>query len=143
LMAMVLTPAIGRVVDRRGVVLPLAAGLGATALLLALLPLPQSALGLAVLTVLTLGGPLTACTTPAMSLMTDAIERVGAALAFASMMLNLAWAMGETIGAPAAAILSRATSDAVPLALLAAAMLLTLAPVVLLARSLRPYVATG
>jgi len=138
-MAMVLTPAIGRVADRRGVVLPLCAGLGVTALLLALLPLPQSALGLAVLTVMTLGGPLTACTTPAMSLMTDAVERIGAALAFGSMMLNLAWAMGETIGAPAAAILSRATSDAVPLALLAAAMLLTLGPV-LLVRSGSAYV---
>jgi len=46
------------------------------------------------------------------------------------MLLNLAWGMGETFGAPAAATLSRATSDAVPLLLLAAAMLLTLAPVV-------------
>ena len=126
LMSAILTPAIGRVVDRRGIALPLGAGLGLTALLLALLPLPQAAVPLAALTVITLGGPLTASTIPAMSLMTDAIERVGAALAFGSMLLNLAWAIGETIGAPTAASLSRATSDAVPLALLAAAMLLTL-----------------
>ena len=81
-----------------------------------LLPLPQSALVLAALTVLTLGGPLTAYELPAISIMTDAIERIGAALAFGSMLFNLAWAIGETIGAPAAASLSRATSDAVPLA---------------------------
>ena len=61
--------------------------------------------------------------------MTDAIERIGAALAFGSMLFNLAWATGETIGAPAAASLSRATSDAVPLAALAALMLATLVAV--------------
>jgi MFS family permease len=129
LTAMVFTPAVGRIVDRRGIMLPLIAGLGVTAVLIALLPLPQSALLLAVLTALALGGPLTASTNPAMSLMTDAVDRIGAALAFGSMLLNLAWAMGETIGAPAAATLSRATSDAVPLLLLAGAMLLTLVPV--------------
>jgi MFS family permease len=127
--AMVSTSAAGRIVDRRGIMLPLIAGLGATAALLALLPLPQSAALLAVLTVLVLGGPMTGSTTPAMSLMTDAVDRIGAAVAFGSMLLNLAWAMGETIGAPAAAILSRATSDAVPLLLLAGVMLLTLVPV--------------
>ncbi|MBV9534158.1 MAG: MFS transporter [Solirubrobacterales bacterium] len=130
LLSTLLAPGIGRMTDRRGNALPLIAGLGLTAVLLALLPLPQTGLPLAVLTVMTLGGPLTASTTAAMSLMTDAIERVGAALAFGTMLLNLAWGMGETFGAPAAATLSRATSDAVPLLLLAAAMLLTLAPVV-------------
>jgi hypothetical protein len=68
----------------------------------------------------------------AMSLMTDAIERIGAALAFGTMLLNLAWGVGETIGAPAAASLSRATSDAVPLLLLAGTVLVTLVPVLLL-----------
>jgi MFS family permease len=132
LISTVLTPVLGRVVDRRGTMLPLAAGLGATALLLALMPLPGSALLLAVLTVVALGGPLTVSAMPAMSLMTDAIERLGAALAFGTMLLNLAWAMGETIGAPAAANLSRATNDAVPLVGLAATMLLTLVPVLAL-----------
>ena len=47
----------------------------------------------------------------------------------ATMLLNLAWATGETIGAPAAAGLSQATSDAVPLLLLAAIMVATLGPV--------------
>ena len=116
--------------------LPLIAGLAATAVLLVLLPIPRSPLPLAALTVLTLGGPLTAYGLPAISIMTDAIERVGAALAFGSMLFNLAWATGETIGAPVAASLSRATSDAVPLAALAAVMLATLVAVLLARRSL-------
>jgi MFS family permease len=138
LMSTFLSPAVGRVIDRRGILIPLAVGLGMTAVLLALFPLPQSALLLAVFTVVADGGPLTALATPAVLLMTDAVEQVGAALVFASMLLNLAWALGETIGAPAAAVISRATSDTVPISLLAAAILLTLLPVLML-RSLRPY----
>ena len=144
LIAMVSTPAVGRIVDRRGIMRPLIAGLGLTAVLIALLPLPQSALLLAVLTALALGGPMTGSTTPAMSLMTDAVDRLGAALAFGSMLLNLAWATGETIGAPAAATLSGATSDTVPLLLLAGAMLLTLVPVLWLrSRSYAPAAGTA
>ena len=129
LLALRVNPAVGRLVDRRGILLPLSAGLGAMAVLLVLLPLPRSPLVLAGLTVLALGGPLTAFGLPAVSIMTDAIERIGAALAFGSMLFNLAWATGETIGAPTAASLSRATSDAVPLAALAALMLVTLVAV--------------
>ena len=138
LLALLVNPAVGRLVDRRGITLPLSAGLGATAVLLALLPIPQSPLALAALTVLALGGPLTACAMPAISIMTDAIERIGATLVFGSMLFNLAWAIGETIGAPAAASLSRATSDAVPLGALAALMVATLVPV-LMARSRGAY----
>ncbi|HUA05193.1 MAG TPA: MFS transporter [Solirubrobacteraceae bacterium] len=129
LLALLVNPAVGRLVDRRGVLLPLSAGLGTTAALLVLLPVPKSPLPLAALTVLTLGGPLTAYGLPAISIMTDAIERIGAALAFGSMLFNLAWATGETIGAPAAATVARSTSDAVPLAALAALMLVTLGAV--------------
>jgi predicted MFS family arabinose efflux permease len=127
LLALILNPRVGRAVDRRGIVLPLTVGLGGTAVLLALLPLPQSPWLLAALTVLALGGPLTGVATMAISMMAESIERVGASLAFGSMLFNLAWAFGETIGAPAAASISRATSDAVPLAALAALMLATLA----------------
>jgi predicted MFS family arabinose efflux permease len=129
LLSLVMNPAIGRLVDRRRIVLPLTAGLAAAAVLLGLLPLPRSPLLLAALTVLALGGPLTAYAMPAISIMTDAIERIGAALAFGSMLVNLAWAIGETVGAPAAASVSRATSDAVPLVALAVLMLATLVPV--------------
>jgi MFS family permease len=121
---------IGRLVDRRGAGLPLCLGLTMTAVLLVVLPLPQSWVLLALLSVILLGGPLTAYTIPAMSVITDSAERLGIALAVATMMLNLAWATGETIGAPAAANLSQATSDAVPLLLLALIMVGTLWPVV-------------
>jgi hypothetical protein len=80
--------------------------------------------------VITLGGPLTAYTIPAMSVMTDATERMGVALVFAAMGLNIAWALGETIGAPTAATVSQATSDAVPFTMLALIMLVTLVPVI-------------
>lgn len=120
---------VGRMVDRRGAAQPLCAGLALTAVLLALLPVPHSALALALLAMIALGGPLTAYTIPAMSTITDAAERVGVPLAMATMLLNLAWAVGETVGAPAAAGLSQATTDAVPLLILSAIMVLTLRPV--------------
>ncbi len=129
LLSLGMNPAVGRLVDRRRIVLPLTVGLVSSAVLLAVLALPRSPLLLAALTVLMLGGPLTAYALPAISIMTDAIERIGAALAFGSMLLNLAWAIGETVGAPAAASVSRATSDAVPLVALAVLMLATLVPV--------------
>lgn len=126
LLALLLQPTVGRTVDRRGIALPLSYGLGGTAVMLALLALPRSPWLLAAVTVVAEGGPLTGCGMPAISIMTDAIEQAGASLAFASMLFNLAWAFGETIGAPAAASISRATSDAVPFTALAALALLTL-----------------
>ena len=121
---------IGRTVDRRGAGLPLCAGLTLTAVLMAVLPLPQTAVLLAIVSVVALGGPLTAYTIPAMAMIADAAEQAGIPLAVATMLLNLAWAFGETLGAPAAANLSQATSDAVPLLLLSAIMVVTLWPVI-------------
>jgi len=72
-----------------------------------------------VISVIALGAPLTAYTIPAMSVITESAERAGIALVVATTLLNLAWATGETIGAPAAAGISQATSDAVPLLILA------------------------
>ncbi len=121
---------VGRVVDRRGAGLPLCIGLVMTAALLIVMPIPHSPFVLATLSVITLGGPLTAYTIPSMAVITDSAERAGIALAFASMMLNLAWATGEVIGAPAAATISQATSDTVPILILSALMLVTLVAVV-------------
>ncbi len=120
---------IGRTVDRRGAGVPLYAGLTLTAVLLALLPLPHTAVLLAIVSVIALGGPLTAYTIPALTVVTDTAEQIGLPLAVATMMLNLAWATGEVVGAPVAANLSQSTSDAVPLLALSAIMVLTLRPV--------------
>jgi predicted MFS family arabinose efflux permease len=131
LVSALVTPWIGRAVDRRGSFVPLSVGLAATGVLIAALPLPHDALRLAVLTVLALGAPLVSAQMGGMSVLTDAMERIGAAVAFGTMLFNLAYAIGEAVGAPGAATLSRATSDAVPLVLLAASMLLTILPVLL------------
>jgi MFS family permease len=127
---------IGRTVDRRGPGVPMIAGLALTAILLALLVLPRSAVLLGIVSVVALGGPLTGYTIPSISLITDATERAGIPLAVATMLLNLAWAAGESSGAPAAAGLAQATSDTVPLLALAVLMTVTL-PVVLRARLVR------
>ena len=120
---------VGRLVDRRGPARPLVIGELMLAGALILLPLPQSALLLAILTAIVLGPPTTSVSIPGMAILTDAVERGGVAVAIGSMMVNLAWALGETFGAPAAANLSQATSDALPLVLLAALNLATMVAV--------------
>jgi predicted MFS family arabinose efflux permease len=129
LISTVLARPVGRLVDRRGPRRLLLGSLTGTAVLLAGLTLSGSAGVLAVMTVVTLGVPLTAYATPAMSIMTEASERSGIALAITTMMFTLAWAFGEAIGAPTAASLAHATTEATPILLLAGIMLLTLWPV--------------
>jgi MFS family permease len=136
LVATITSPQIGRLVDRRGPRLPIALGLLVTALLIAALPLPASALGLAVLTVIAVGGPSTGLMIPSMSVITDTAERLGVAVALATMVLNLAWAVGEAVGAPTAATVAHVTSDGVALLLISALMLATLV-VVLSTRLIR------
>jgi MFS family permease len=121
----VLSPIVGRVTDRRGARRPLTWGLAGGAVLLASLAFPQSALLLAVLSVIALGVPLTAYAIPAVSMMTTSAERAGVALVLVTTLINLAYAAGETIGAPAAAGLAQATSDTVPILLVAAMMLVS------------------
>lgn len=122
-------PVAGRVSDRRGLALPMAVGLPASAVLLALIPLAGSAPVLAGFSVLALGAPLTAWMIPASSLITRAGERAGIPLALTTMVFNLAYALGETVGAPAAAGLAQASTDAIPYFLLATLMLAAMKPV--------------
>ena len=126
LFATVSSPAIGRLVDRRGARLPTCVGLLVTALFLATLPFPTSALILAVLTVATLGGPSLAFVLPSISTVTDTAERIGVEMALATVVLNFAWAIGEVVGAPTGAAVSHLTSDTVALLLIAAVTLATL-----------------
>jgi predicted MFS family arabinose efflux permease len=126
LLATITSPHIGRLVDRRGPGVPIALGLLVTALLIATLPLPSSALGLAGLTVIALGGTSTVLMLPSMSVITGTADRLGVAIALATMVLNLGWAAGEALGAPTAATIAHLTSDTVALLLISAAMLATL-----------------
>ncbi|HUZ84664.1 MAG TPA: MFS transporter [Gaiellales bacterium] len=125
----VLAGPIGRATDRLGPRPLLWLGLPATAALMALLIAPTSAVLLGIVTMAVYGGPLTLYTVPAMTIMTDGSERAGIPVVIASLVLNLAWALGEAFGAPAAATLSEAGGNAVPLLGLAALMMVTLWPV--------------
>ena len=125
-LATVLAPMVGRASDRHGAHRPMTIGLVAGAVLFALMPLPNAWLPLAGVSVIVLGGPLSAFMIPAVPMMTASAERVGVTVVLATTMVNLAYAVGETIGAPTAAVLSTATSDAVPFLVLAVLMLASL-----------------
>jgi MFS family permease len=118
---------IGHITDRHGPYLPLIAGLVTGAPLMALLVVPQAALPLAVLMVITFGGPLTFSMIPAASLMTDSAEAVGVSLVLATTLFNLAYALGETLGAPISATVAQASTDFIPLVTIAVLMLVTAA----------------
>jgi predicted MFS family arabinose efflux permease len=122
-----LSTVIGHVTDRRGPYLPLITGLVTGAPLMALLVVPHAALPLAALMIITFGGPLTFSMIPAASLMTNSAEAVGVTLVLATTLFNLAYALGETVGAPISASTAQATSDFVPLLAIALLMLMTAA----------------
>lgn len=115
----------GHLADRRGPYLPMIAGLAVGAPLMALLVVPHSPLLLAALVVVAFGGPLTFSMIPAASLMTASAEAVGVSLVLATSLFNLAYALGETVGAPVSASISQATSDFVPLLAIALLMVAT------------------
>ncbi len=135
----VIAPLIGCMSDRRGVIAPTTLGLVMAAVIFAALPLPQSAALLALVALIAMAGPLTTFVIPASSLLTVAAERAGIQLAIATMIFNLSFATGQTVGAPVGASLAQATSDAVVFDVFSALMLLTLALV--LAWRRKPQVA--
>jgi MFS family permease len=116
------SPIAGRVADRRGALWPARAGLVAGGVVLALLPIPQSAAPLAVLAIV--AAPLVGMLwTPAMAVLTEGAEARGVDPAFGFGLANMAWGAGAAIGGGGGGALADATSDAVPLLLLAVAML--------------------
>lgn len=129
---------LGRLTDRAGAARPICGGLLLAALLVAGLPLPASVLALAVLSAVAMSGPVTAWMVPAASWMTDSAEQIGMSLIVATMLFNLAYALGETIGAPSAAALAQAGGDGLPFLLLSATMLLSLIAVVATTRHRSP-----
>jgi MFS transporter, DHA1 family, inner membrane transport protein len=117
----------GHLTDRHGPYIPLISGLVLGAPLMAALVIPQAALPLAVLMIVAVGGPPTFSMIPGASLMTESAERVGVTLVLATTLFNLAYALGETVGAPISASTAQATTDAVPLVAIALLMLATAA----------------
>ena len=120
-----MSPAVGRVSDRRGRILPLRAGLAGSALALLLFTLPQTAVLLAVVIVLETIG-LGTFWAPAMALLSDAADSYGVSQGYAMALINLAWASGQVVGAGGGGALAKATGDAVPFAISAALCAATL-----------------
>lgn len=120
-----MSPLVGRVSDRRGRLMPVRAGLAASALVLGVLTLPGQALVLAGGIVL-LGATLGAFWAPAMAMLADAAEHSGLDQAFAFALVNLAWAVGQVTGSASSGALAQATSDAVPFLVVSALCVVTL-----------------
>jgi MFS family permease len=121
-------PAIGKLSDRRGRMTPIRLGLIASPLAALALPLPDSAILVAVaLVVVVLAMSL--IWTPAMALLSDNAEVAGLDLAFATALVSLAWAGGQVVGGSALSTFADATSDATSYAFVAAMFVLTLATV--------------
>jgi MFS family permease len=117
---------LGRVSDRRGTLIPLAAGLVGSIVVAVLLPLPSQAW---VLAILVCCGGLAFGTffTPGMTLLTHLSEARGLEYGYTFALVNLAWAPGQTVGSLGAGALAHVTSDAVPYLTLAGVCALTLA----------------
>jgi predicted MFS family arabinose efflux permease len=122
LLEAIASPVAGRVADRRGALWPARAGLVGGGVALALLPIPKSVVPLAALVIMTapLVGMLWA---PAMAVLTEGAEARGVDPAFGFGLANMAWGAGAAVGGGGGGALADATSDAVPLLVLALAML--------------------
>jgi MFS family permease len=116
---------LGHASDRRGPLPPIFAGLVASIVVAALLPWPGNRFVLAVL-VVAAGLSFGTFFTPGMTLLSNLAEERGLHFGYASALINIAWAPGQTIGAAGGGALAHATRDAVPYLALAAICVLTL-----------------
>ncbi|WCB93633.1 hypothetical protein DSM104299_02349 [Baekduia alba] len=113
-----LSPVVGRVADRHGPLRPIRFGLVASAVVVVLIPVPTAVVPCALLMVLATAAFGTFWA-PSMSLLSESAEAVGAHQGLAFGLVNLAWAVGMVGGAAGGGALAKATSDAVPYAVLA------------------------
>ena len=119
------SPAIGRVADRRGRLVPVRAGLVITITVTAAIPWIDAPWPLAVLVVAaTISFGL--FWIPGMALLTDGADTVSLYYGLGFMLMNLAWASGQFAGAAAGGALAETMGDALPFLLLAALSLVTL-----------------
>jgi len=121
-----LSPVMGRLADRRGKRYPITIGLLASAAMAAALPWPSTALVFAACTVLA-ASAFGIFWAPALSHLSDTADHIGLEVAWVFALSNLAWAPGQALGAAAGGLVARATSDAVPYAILCGCCLATLA----------------
>ncbi len=122
----VVSPAIGRLSDRRGRMFPIRAGLVASLASALVIATPGAIvlLGLAVVAVVL---AMSLIWTPAMALLSERAEEVGLDLAFGTALVSLAWAGGQVLGGSALTAVADASSDALAYATIAGLFALTLA----------------
>jgi len=108
-----LSPLAGRMIDRRGILVPVQASLAASAVLsvvLALTPRPLVYVPVLILA----GGAYGVLFTPAFALIAEGAEQSGLAQGMAFGLMNAAWALGALIGPAAGGAVAAATGDVVP-----------------------------
>jgi MFS family permease len=120
LVAAVASPFAGRQSDRVGRVPLVVIGLGIGAPVLLALGLTDGVWAIAVLVVALFGGVVTLFSVPLMALLSEVAEAAGLAAGPAAALLNLSFALGETIGAPSGAGLADVSGDGTPFLVLAA-----------------------
>ena len=118
------SPAAGRVSDRRGATALIRPALFAAVVALVVLQIPDTAVALAAAVVLA-AGVLGVLWAPAGGILSRGAERVGLEQGYAFGLFNLAWASGFTAGSAAGGGMAEATGDAVPYLLVALLFALT------------------
>jgi MFS family permease len=137
-----MAPLVGVVADRRGRLVPLAFGLAAATVTVALLPVPDRVVllaGVVVLISLALGW----FWAPSMALLTDAAAGHGLDQGLAAALINIAWAGGQILGSAGGGALAKGTGDWPPTAIMSGLCALTLAALVLSPRLRRSLTRRG
>jgi MFS family permease len=129
-----ISPAAGRLSDRRGRLVPIRAGLAGAVVMAVLLPLPEAVL-LVAAALVAIVAALGTFWAPAMAMLSDSSERAGLDQALAFSIANLAWAGGHVLGGGGGGALADATTDSLVYGLLGAACAVTLVGVMAASRS--------
>jgi MFS family permease len=122
----VISPVVGRISDRRGRLVPIRFGLVAGAVLLLTIPIPESAVLVAVLFVCVVIADGTFWA-PAMALLSDEVERARVQQGYAFAFTNIAWSAGQLAGNGGGSVLAEATADWVSYAAVALLFVVTFA----------------
>ncbi len=109
----VVTPAVGKLSDRHGRMIPLRFGLLVVTGVLLLFTVPASSVLLALVLVVFYAA-LGVFWAPAMAMLSDAAERSGLDQALAAAIMNLAWALGVIVGSAGGGAAAKLTGDGVP-----------------------------
>jgi MFS family permease len=120
------SPVAGRISDRRGRLGPSVVGLACGAVVMALLPLPDGRLPLAVLVILA-APALGLLWAPAMAMLSDGAEARGLDQGLAFALINLAWSVGALAGAAGGAWVGERLGDSAAYLSLSALCVVSLA----------------